>query len=49
VVPSYPVLAIGGIDETNYPDVLAAGAGGFASIRFLNSTKNLQNLFTDAD
>lgn len=40
----FPVLALGGIDETNYGEVLAAGARGFAAIRFLNEEQNLRNL-----
>jgi thiamine-phosphate pyrophosphorylase len=38
---SFPVIALGGIDEANYQSVLAAGASGFAAIRFLNKTENL--------
>ncbi len=37
----FPVVALGGIDETNYEAVLDAGAGGFAAIRFLNNAENL--------
>lgn len=37
----FPVIALGGIDATNYEKVLAAGGGGFAAIRFLNDPKNL--------
>lgn len=37
----FPVIAIGGIDETNYRDVLQI-AGGFAAIRFLNDVENLR-------
>ncbi len=39
----FPVVALGGIDETNFAEVLAAGASGFAAIRFLNKEKNLRN------
>jgi len=39
--PGFPVLAIGGVDETNYKQVLAAGSAGFAAIRFLNSVERL--------
>lgn len=35
-VEPFPVIAIGGIDETNSEDVIAAGAAGYASIRYLN-------------
>ena len=38
----FPVIALGGIDETNYESVLQAGANGFAAIRFLNKTENLK-------
>lgn len=40
----FPVIALGGIDERNYKSVLAAGAAGFAAIRFLNNTENLREL-----
>ncbi|HEX8371133.1 MAG TPA: thiamine phosphate synthase [Pyrinomonadaceae bacterium] len=43
----FPVVALGGIDETNYTSVLDAGAGGFAAIRFLNNAENLRNLKCD--
>jgi thiamine-phosphate pyrophosphorylase len=42
--PEFPLLALGGIDEGNYRDVLAAGAAGFAAIRFLNNAQNLEKL-----
>lgn len=41
----FPILAIGGIDETNYISVLKSGASGFAAIRFLNDPKNLRNFY----
>ena len=40
----FPVIALGGINETNFAKVLEAGAGGFAAIRFLNKEKNLKKL-----
>lgn len=40
----FPIVALGGIDETNYRTVLEVGARGFAAIRFLNSAENLKNL-----
>ncbi|MDQ3712725.1 MAG: thiamine phosphate synthase [Acidobacteriota bacterium] len=43
----FPVLALGGIDETNLAEVLEAGASGFAAIRFLNKEKNLKKLAAD--
>ena len=36
----FPVIALGGIDETNYKKVLENGANGFAAIRFLNNSEN---------
>lgn len=44
---NFPVLALGGIDETNYKSVLETGASGFAAIRFLNNAKNLRKLAAD--
>ena len=32
----FPVIAVGGIDESNIDSVIDAGAAGFASIRYLN-------------
>jgi len=32
----FPVLGLGGIDETNFRSVIEAGASGFAAIRALN-------------
>ena len=43
-VAPFPVLALGGIDASNYRDVLATGATGFAAIRFLNDAENLRML-----
>ena len=40
----FPVIALGGVDETNFADVLAAGASGFAAIRFLNDIENLKKM-----
>ena len=40
----FPVVALGGIDETNYRQVLENGASGFAAIRFLNDAENLLKL-----
>jgi thiamine-phosphate pyrophosphorylase len=31
----FPVIALGGIDETNFSQVLESGSAGFAAIRFL--------------
>jgi thiamine-phosphate pyrophosphorylase len=43
-VKPFPILALGGINETNYEKVLQIGASGFAAIRFLNDVGNLKNL-----
>ncbi len=40
----FPVLALGGIDQTNYKSVLENGASGFAAIRFLNNVENLRKM-----
>lgn len=40
----FPIIALGGVDETNYAEVLKTGASGFAAIRFLNNAENLKNL-----
>ena len=42
-----PVLGLGGVEETNYRDVLASGAAGFAAIRFLNDSQSLDKLHTE--
>jgi thiamine-phosphate pyrophosphorylase len=39
----FPVLALGGIDETNYREVCKV-TSGFAAIRFLNNAHNLRKL-----
>lgn len=39
----FPVIALGGIDETNYREVLNI-ADGFAAIRFLNDADKLRKL-----
>lgn len=43
----FPVIALGGIDESNYRNVLKAGASGFAAIRFLNDEGSLRGLLTN--
>ena len=35
-VSPFPVIGVGGIDETNFDSVLKNGAAGFAAIRYLN-------------
>jgi thiamine-phosphate pyrophosphorylase len=47
--PEFPVLALGGVDHTNYHHVLDAGAAGFAAIRFLNNAQNLEKLSVDLE
>jgi thiamine-phosphate pyrophosphorylase len=41
---SFPVIALGGINETNYRKVVEKGASGFAAIRFLNDAENLRKI-----
>ena len=36
VAVSLPVIAVGGIDSSNWKSVIEAGAAGFAAIRYLN-------------
>jgi thiamine-phosphate pyrophosphorylase len=43
----FPVIALGGIDATNFAEVLKTGVSGFAAIRFLNDQKNLRTLAAD--
>lgn len=40
----FPVIALGGIDETTYRLALENGSSGFASIRFLNNPENLSKI-----
>ncbi len=40
----FPVLALGGVDESNYADVLSAGASGFAAIRAMNGPETLKQI-----
>ncbi|MGI8470508.1 MAG: thiamine phosphate synthase [Pyrinomonadaceae bacterium] len=39
----FPIIALGGIDETNFAHVLENGASGFAAIRFLNDLFQRRN------
>jgi thiamine-phosphate pyrophosphorylase len=43
-VHSFPVLGLGGVDRSNYKQVLKTGAAGFAAIRFLNNIDTLRRL-----
>lgn len=40
----FPIVALGGIDRTNFKSVLESGASGLAAIRFLNEADNLRKL-----
>ena len=40
----FPVIALGGIDETNFWEALRAGANGVAAIRFLNDAEKLPEI-----
>jgi thiamine-phosphate pyrophosphorylase len=42
--PEFRLLGLGGVDESNYHEVLDAGASGFAAMRFLNNRQNLEKL-----
>ena len=44
ILKPFPVIALGGIDETNFNKVLEI-ADGFAAIRFLNNAENLRKIF----
>ena len=45
-VKPFPVLTLGGINETNYESVLEIAAG-FAAIRFLNDAENIRKLMKE--
>jgi thiamine-phosphate pyrophosphorylase len=38
----FPVIGLGGIDETNFESVIAAGASGIAAIRLLNDHASMR-------
>ncbi len=46
-VGNFPIIALGGIDETNFAAVLQAGASGVAAIRFLNDSQNLSRIVSN--
>lgn len=41
---SFPLLALGGIDESNWKHLLEAGAAGFAAIRYLEDPATLHRI-----
>lgn len=43
-VGSFPVVALGGIDETNAEQVFATGVAGIAAIRSLNETESRRSI-----
>lgn len=45
-VDQFPVLALGGVDETNFVNVVKAGASGFAAIRSMNCPESLKVLMS---
>jgi thiamine-phosphate pyrophosphorylase len=44
MAPGFPIIALGGIDETNFQSALRAGAKGIAAIRFLNDADKLPQI-----
>lgn len=40
----FPIVALGGIDETNFQSVLETGAHGIAAIRWLNNPQHLSRI-----
>ena len=49
LVAPFPVVALGGIDESNYKAALDAGSAGFAAIRFLNDAETLSRIAAALD
>ena len=45
-VETFPVIALGGINETNFQSVLDVGAAGFAAVRFLNDLGSIGCVMT---
>ncbi len=43
-IGAFPVLGLGGIDETNWKSVIDAGCAGFAAIRSLNDANSLRRI-----
>lgn len=46
---SFPVLALGGVDSSNYKTVIEAGAAGFAAIRSLNDPGSMLEILSGLD
>jgi thiamine-phosphate pyrophosphorylase len=44
--PNIPILGLGGIDESNFYEVLETGAAGFAAIRYLKEIENVSSVRT---
>lgn len=44
LIREFPVLALGGLDDSNIRDVLQTGCGGIAAIRLLNDIENLPKI-----
>ena len=42
--PEFPIIALGGINESNFAEALKAGAKGIAAIRFLNDAEKLREI-----
>ncbi len=43
-VRAFPIIALGGIEENNFSEVLKSGASGIAAIRSLNSAEKLSEI-----
>jgi thiamine-phosphate pyrophosphorylase len=43
-VKPFPILALGGVDGSNWRQVIEAGAAGFAAIRSLNDSASLRSI-----
>ena len=42
--PPFPVIGLGGIDETNFTSVIETGAAGIAAIRALNNVDSMRRI-----
>ena len=43
---SFPVLALGGVDNSNFQSLIGAGAAGFAAIRSLNDPVSMREILS---